>query len=195
MTEPKPVQPSLVTVPNLLTFSRLLFLPIVIVGIVTRHGYLAAVAMVLLWVTDLLDGRLARRMGQGSPFGKSLDSTIDFVLIYSLFIACYAAGRLATWQFAFLYLAMLGILSLQFAQSAIGGDLAATSLGKVTGALEYGYLLFLVALEVIPPSRFWAEANIVFFGLLALAIVLNSAECVLKVRSIVRATDAGSARG
>jgi len=180
-------QPALITAPNLLTFSRLVLLPVVIAGVVTRHGYLAVAAMVLLWITDLLDGRLARRLGQSSSFGKSLDSTIDFVLIYSLFIAFYAAGRLATWQFVFLYLAMLGILSLQFAQAADGGgELAATSLGKVTGALQYAYLLFLVALEVLPVSRFWSGAGMVLFVALALAILLNSAECAVRVWNIVR---------
>ena len=189
------MQTGLLTAANVLTFSRLILLPVVIVGVTTRHGYVAVAAMVVLWITDLLDGRLARRMGQASPFGKSLDSTIDFVLIYSLFITFYAAGRLATYQFAFLYLAMLGILSLQFAQGAVGGEIAATSLGKVTGALEYGYLLFLVALEVLPGNRFWSSASVVFFGVLALAIVLNSAECAVKVRSIVRASGRDSSSG
>jgi cardiolipin synthase len=188
MAEPNVVeQPELITAPNLLTFSRLILLPVVIVGVVTRHGYLAVAAMVLLWITDLLDGRLARRLGQSSSFGKSLDSTIDFVLIYCLFIAFYAAGRLATWQFAFLYLAMLGILSLQFAQAAGGGEMAATSLGKVTGALEYAYLLLLVALEVLPASQFWSGVSMVVFAVLALAIVVNSAECAMRVWRIVRA--------
>jgi len=195
VTETKTMQTGLLTAANVLTFSRLILLPVVIVGVTTRHGYVAVAAMVVLWITDLLDGRLARRMGQASPFGKSLDSTIDFVLIYSLFITFYAAGRLATYQFAFLYLAMLGILSLQFAQGAVGGEIAATSLGKVTGALEYGYLLFLVALEVLPGNRFWSSASVVFFGVLALAIVLNSAECAVKVRSIVRASGRDSSSG
>jgi CDP-diacylglycerol--glycerol-3-phosphate 3-phosphatidyltransferase len=193
MANTAPPRPALLTLANALTFSRLVLLPLVIAGVATRHGFLAAGAMLAIWITDLLDGRLARRMGQASAFGKSLDSTIDFVLIYSLFIAFYAAGRLATWQFAFLYLSMLAILLLQFAQAATGGELAATSLGKVTGSLQYLYLLFLVAREVLPGGRAMAIANLSLFGALAAAIVLNAAECAVRVRRIVRAAGAGTA--
>jgi phosphatidylglycerophosphate synthase len=173
---------------NLLTFSRLALLPVVIAGIVTGHGWLAVVAMVLVWVTDLLDGRLARRQGQPSAFGKTLDSTVDFVLIYSLFITFYAAGRLATYQFVILYLGVLTILALQFSQMGTGGEgLAATRLGKVTGALQYLYLLFLVAREALPPYLLLPTVNTVLFGALTAAIVLHGVECGLRARRLASA--------
>jgi phosphatidylglycerophosphate synthase len=177
--------PGLVSLPNLLTFSRLIFLPVVIAGIVTRHGAVAAVAMLLLWITDLLDGRIARRLRQASPFGKTLDSTVDFVLIYSLFIVFYAAGRLATYQFGILYLGLLTILLLQFSQMATGsGELAATALGKVTGGIQYLYILFLVAMEVLPASTALELAKTALFAVLAIVIVLNGAECALRARRL-----------
>lgn len=183
----------LLTVPGILTLSRLVLLPVVIAGIATDRGYLAAGAMALVWITDLLDGRIARRLGQASDFGRTLDSTVDFVLIYSLFITFYAAGRLATYQFAFLYLAMLTILLLQLSEMAAGsgGQAAATALGKLTGALEYVYLLFLVAREVVPPSGAVGALNYVLFAALAIAIVLHSAECLSRLRGRARET-AGS---
>jgi phosphatidylglycerophosphate synthase len=188
VTKEIPNRADLVTPANLLTFSRLLLLPVVMAGIVTHHGYLTVAAMTVLWTTDLLDGRLARWLGQAGAFGKTLDSTVDFVLIYSLFITFYAAGRLASYQFAVLYLAMLTILALQFAQMAGGsGGAASTALGKATGALEYGYLLFLVAREVMRPSPGLATTNTVFFAVLALAIVLNSALCIVSVSRSARA--------
>jgi len=140
--------PNVFTIANGLTFSRLVLLPFVIAGLVTDNGWLVVGAMFLAWFTDLLDGRVARNMGQGgTPFGKALDSTVDFAFIYCLFIAFYAAGRLATYQFAFLYLAMITILSLQLFLTGTGRDeeVATTRLGKPTGALQYAYLLFLAA--------------------------------------------------
>jgi len=187
------MQPSPVTAANLLTFSRLIILPVVIVGIAARHGYVAVVAMGVILITDLLDGRIARRLGQATSFGKSFDSTVDFVLIYALFIAFYAAGRLATWQFGFLYLAMLTIFLLQFALIAAGKgeEVASTALGKITGALEYGYLLFLVAREVLPASTAISIVNMVFFGVLACAIALNSVQCVVRIRGMLRPAEGG----
>ena len=174
---------SFATPANLLTFSRLIFLPVVIYGLVTDQHWVAIGAMFLAWLTDLLDGRIARLMKQGgSRFGKALDSTVDFALIYCLFIAFYASGRLAHWQFAVLYLAMLSILTLQFFLEGTGqeGEVATTRLGKPTGALQYAYLLILVVLE-IPGVREieWVETgNAIYFAVMAAAIVLNAAEIV-----------------
>ncbi len=178
----------MLTAANVLTFSRLLLLPVVIFGIVTGRGAVAAVAMLILWITDLLDGRLARRLGQASPFGKALDSTVDFVLIYSLFITLYAAGRLVTYQFAVLYLGMLTTLCLQFALSAAGrgGEVAGGPLAKLTGALEYAYLLFLVALEVLPSRPLLFPIGRAFFAVLGICIVLNSVHSVLRIPGVSR---------
>ena len=193
MDERKPIEAGLITPANVLTFSRLILLPVVIFGIATNRPYVAVGAMALAWLTDLLDGRIARLMGHGAPFGKALDSTVDFVLIYSLFIAFYAAGRLDTYQFAFLYLSMITILSLQLALTAAGrsDEVAATTLGKLTGALQYAYLLFLVALEVVPDNKIISAVNIVFFAALAAAIVLNSVQCIAKIRDVRRTAGDG----
>ena len=173
---------------NAFTFSRLLLLPIMIVGIVTGSGWLTVLGMLLVLLTDLLDGRIARRLGQSSSFGGTLDSTVDFVLIYSLFITFYAAGRLATYEFAFLYLAMLTILLVQLLSTATNAGQAtpSTILGKLTGALQYGFLLFLAVGEVLPESRLLAWGHTGFFLVLAAAILLNTVGCVRAVLRMVR---------
>jgi len=183
--------PNVFTIANGLTFSRLVLLPVVIVGIAIDNGWLAVVTMVLMWITDLLDGRIARLMRQAGPFGKALDSTVDFVLIYCLFIAFYAAGRLETYQFAFLYLAMISLLSLQFLLMSAGrsDELADTTVGKLTGALQYTYLLFLVALMVIPENDIISYVDMALFMLLAVAIVVNSGLCIARIRSIARGAE------
>ncbi len=186
--------PNVFTMANGLTFSRLVLLPFVIGGLVTDNGWLVVGAMFLAWFTDLLDGRVARKMGQGgTPFGKALDSTVDFAFIYCLFIAFYAAGRLATYQFAFLYLAMITILSLQLFLTGTGRDeeVATTRLGKPTGALQYAYLLFLAALEVLPENDIIATVHTVYFVVLAVAIVANSVECIITMRNIARTMENG----
>ena len=184
MEESKGKVQGVLTVPNMLTLSRLVLLPVVIAGVATDRGALAAGAMVAIVLSDLADGRVARRLGQASSAGSTLDSTVDFVLIYALFIAFYAAGRITTIQFAVLYLAMLTILGVQLLLGGtMGGEvLARTRLGKPTGALQYLYLVLLVAGEVGRESRLLAIVSNVVFAVLAIAIVLNTIECVARLR-------------
>jgi phosphatidylglycerophosphate synthase len=176
-----------ITVGNALTVSRLILLPVIIVGIGVHVGYLVVAAMAAVVITDLLDGRISRRLGQASEFGRNLDSTIDFVLIYSLFIAFFAAGRLAIYQFAIIYLAMVMNLLLQL--GTMGSDqsqgVLRTRSGKLTGALEYGYILFLVVREVLPRTDTVATINLVFFIVLAAAIAINTGGCVIRMRRLV----------
>lgn len=184
----KTVLDGLVTPANLLTFSRLIFLPVIIYGVVTDQPWVAVGAMFLAWVTDLLDGRVARLMGQRSGFGKSLDSTVDFVLIYGVFIGFYAAGRLEHYQFAILYLAMVMILTLQFFLQGSGreGEVATTRLGKPTGALQYAYLLILVVLEIpgIEDIAWVSTAHDIYFTIMAIAIIIGAVEILIMLRQM-----------
>ena len=165
---------------------RLILLPVIVAGIVLDIGYLAVAGMAAALVTDLLDGRISRRMGQASQFGATLDSTVDFVLIYSLFIALYAAGRLVTYQFVIIYISMLTNLMLQIGSMGSGKaeGVVRTKTGKLTGALQYTYLLFLVACEVLPGTQTVAVINTALFSLLAVSIIVSSTESVIRLRKI-----------
>ncbi len=195
MAELKSETAHVFTLANAFTYARLVLLPFVIGGLVTRHGWLAVICMFVIWVTDLVDGRLARRAGQTGEFGKTLDSTVDFTLIYSLFIALYAAGRVTTSQFVFLYLAMLAILSLQMVGAARGGgaEVVGTTLGKLTGALQYAYLLFLVALEVLPYPHWLYVLHVIYFAVLAVTTVLFAAECGVRIMDMAKETTGSTA--
>jgi CDP-diacylglycerol---glycerol-3-phosphate 3-phosphatidyltransferase len=174
---------------NLLTTSRLVLLPVIIAGVVENLGWLALGGMVAAWITDLLDGRLARRLGQAGPFGKTLDSPIDFVLIYSLFMTFYASGRLETWQFLILYLGMFATLLLQLSTSQ-AGEVVSTKLSKVAGALEYTFLIFLVVAEVLEPTPLLAQIKLAFFLVLAAGVVGSVGENLWRVRRAERETAA-----
>lgn len=74
------------TLPNLLTFGRLVALPFLIVAIVEgRHGSALAIFLAAA-ITDILDGFLARRFGMASPLGAYLDPIADKLFLISTFI-------------------------------------------------------------------------------------------------------------
>lgn len=65
------------TIPNLLSFSRLLFLPLLVYLAVTEQRTAFTVAYLLVGSTDFFDGLAARRLNQRTAFGKTLDSIVD----------------------------------------------------------------------------------------------------------------------
>ncbi len=86
--------------PNLLTVSRLLFLPFIILFLSWRSprgDVLAILFMFLCGLTDFFDGYLARHMDQRSHLGRMLDPLIDKISVGSAMLALAAYKELPYW--------------------------------------------------------------------------------------------------
>ena len=91
----------MMNLPNILTLSRLIISPILMVLLLVDHPYfrLGALALLILAsLTDLLDGYLARRNGQQSDFGKFMDPVADKFLIALALISFVALKAVSTWM-------------------------------------------------------------------------------------------------
>jgi cardiolipin synthase (CMP-forming) len=86
------------TVPNLLSFIRILFIPVFVVLIV-HHGTEAAGLLLLgaVVATDWVDGFVARRTGQVSNIGKLLDPVADRLAITAALIAMVVRHAFPLW--------------------------------------------------------------------------------------------------
>lgn len=78
------------TVANQLTVLRLLLAPVVVICVVYGRFGLALAALLLAGLTDVLDGALARRLGENSGLGALLDPLADKVLIVSAVVTLAA---------------------------------------------------------------------------------------------------------
>jgi len=86
------------TVPNLITFIRLMMVPIaffVLIG--GKHNILACVLFAVAGASDFLDGQIARRTNQVSELGKLIDPFVDRFLIAAGLIGLYIVGRVPLW--------------------------------------------------------------------------------------------------
>jgi len=64
-------------IPNQVTFSRLLFIPLLIFLACTHQLVLLTVLYIIQWQFDSLDGYLARKLGQTSRMGAFYDAVVD----------------------------------------------------------------------------------------------------------------------
>ncbi len=85
------------TIPNILSFLRILSLPFLFY--LMRDGYPAAALCVLIgsWLTDLLDGLIARTFNQVSRLGSYLDPVADKIVTASMFIFLTLFDRVPLW--------------------------------------------------------------------------------------------------
>lgn len=71
-------------IPNLLTLARIVFIPLLVVLVYLPFSWnmpVAAGLFALASVTDWLDGYLARRWNQSTPFGAFLDPVADKLMV------------------------------------------------------------------------------------------------------------------
>lgn len=88
----------MLTIPNALTFLRILLVACFAALLLGRRERVAA-ALVLgaVGLTDFLDGYLARKMGQVSKLGKVLDPVADRVALGTALVATMAYGAVPIW--------------------------------------------------------------------------------------------------
>lgn len=130
----------ILTVPNLVSFVRLLAIPYfwwVLLG--EERVALAAGLIFLIGGTDWVDGYLARRLNQVSEVGKVLDPLADRLMIASALIGGLIAGVVPAvigWPLLIRELLVAG--SVIFLMVRGLGALPVRPLGKVSTFLLYG---------------------------------------------------------
>ena len=85
------------TVPNLLTYGRILAVPIIAALLLVPDPtarWIAAVLFIVAALTDYLDGYLARTLNQVSALGRMLDPIADKLVVAALLIALSADGTI-----------------------------------------------------------------------------------------------------
>lgn len=85
------------TLPNILTLSRILIIPVVLVLTYSGKNHLSLIAAFLFLVacaTDFLDGYIARMWEQTSSFGRFLDPIADKLLVASTLLVLVGLDRI-----------------------------------------------------------------------------------------------------
>ena len=100
------------TLPTVLSVSRLLLTGVVMACLQGRGGVAKAAALLvflLASVTDWLDGYLARRWRQTSPLGALLDPLADKVLVLGTFTSLMMIGVVPAWMLAVIALREIAV--------------------------------------------------------------------------------------
>jgi CDP-diacylglycerol--glycerol-3-phosphate 3-phosphatidyltransferase len=155
---------SFMTIPNWITFSRLLGLPFILYGLnnPTEQARWICLAIFLVAAgTDWLDGYLARKLNQVTELGKFLDPLVDKFLVLAPLLALIQLGQVPAWG-VFLILAR----ELAIAGWRVNPKLTGSS--SISGANIWGKLktvsqIAAIALLIAPTPDTWKLASLVLF--------------------------------
>ncbi len=166
---------TLTSLPNLLTLMRIVLIP-VFIGVfylpVPGAHIIAAVIFALACFTDWLDGYLARKLKQISPFGAFLDPVADKLLVSSTLLLL-----VGTHEVPYMVLPAIVIVGREIVISALRewmaevgsrASVAVGYIGKIKTAMQMGSLILLLAFH--PATSIW---GVIGFILLYLAAILT----------------------
>lgn len=172
------------TIPNLISYVRILLVPVF--AILFRQGYLgwALVAIVVSGLTDFVDGKIARKFNQVSDLGKLLDPLADkitqitlAILLFLEFNEC-SDNLMKTFSWVFLVFLVKeaifvigGVIMLSFGMVPSAAEIY----GKVSTFFFYGVMvvLFLFGPEVGVFSRNFTLPSVACVVLIVISVILT----------------------
>lgn len=98
------------TLPNVLSFIRLLMIPVFLVLLFNDLNLAATLLFAIAASTDWVDGQVARRTNQVSRLGQILDPAVDRLLMISGVAGLFFIGRLPLWIILFVLIRDLLLL-------------------------------------------------------------------------------------
>lgn len=154
------------SVPNLVSLSRMLLIPFLVVLIVQNRWGSAALLAALLGISDFIDGWIARRFNQVTKLGSLLDPLIDRVFVISVLLAMVISNVISIWILVGIIGRDITVLLVNFFRGA-NLDVTVVYLGKLgTWILFVAFAMIFAArtLEIDQLSLF-ASAGI-YWGLI-----------------------------
>ena len=155
-------------IPNWITFSRLLGVPIILYTLNTptnQNLWICLIIFLIASATDFLDGCLARKLNQVTDLGKFLDPLVDKLLILAPLLALIELGKVPAWGVFLILGRELTIAGWRVNQSKISG-------ANIWGKLKTISQIIAVALLITPLPKILATIGIVMFWVsVALTII------------------------
>lgn len=134
--------------PNKLTVLRVIMIPFFLIALmvdaVPGGKWIAVTIFCVASITDLLDGKIARKYNLVTNFGKFMDPIADKLLVCSALIALIERERIAAWVVIIIIGRELIISGLRLVASDSGVVIAADWWGKVKTTVQMIMIIVLI---------------------------------------------------
>lgn len=162
--------------PNKLTVLRVLMVPFFVLFMLTDLGgaankWIALAIFVVASLTDLLDGKIARKYNLVTNFGKFMDPLADKLLVCSAMICLIEKGSLEAWIVIVIIAREFIISGFRLVASDNGIVIAASYWGKFKTVFQMAMVIVLImdlggAFDVIGQALIWISLALTIISLI-----------------------------
>ena len=161
--------------PNKLTVLRVILIPFFVVSLMIENGanqtfrYVAAAIFIIASLTDMLDGKIARKYNLVTNFGKFMDPLADKLLVCSALICLIQLGQLPAWMVIIIVSREFIISGFRLVAAEQGIVIAASYWGKFKTTFQMIAVVLMIlnfeALSVVTMICTWAALILTIISL------------------------------
>jgi len=135
--------------PNKITIFRVILIPVFLVFLMVPGipfgKWIALGVFILASLSDMVDGKMARKYNLVTDFGKFMDPLADKLLVSSAMIALVEMGRIPAWVVIVIIAREFAISGFRLVAADQGIVIAAGWWGKIKTTVQMIMVIFLVA--------------------------------------------------
>lgn len=190
--------------PNKLTMLRIILTPVFLAVLYWGFpgaDYVALAIFIVASITDLLDGKIARKYNLVTDFGKFADPLADKILVVAALLWFVEGGRMPAWMLMIVVTREFAVSGLRMIASDNGRVIAAGWSGKVKTAstmvcivvmlalgpqIEAAWMQMLYSSQFSPPRPPILWVDTVCIWVITLTTLYSGVEYFVKNRDVIR---------
>lgn len=135
--------------PNKLTIARVIAVPFFILLYLKGFFAVALIVFIAASLTDMLDGKIARKYNLVTNFGKIMDPLADKILVYSAFCLMIGDSTIPSWMLIIILAREFTIAGMRTVAASEGIVIAAAMSGKIKTVLQMFAVIFLILMQAV----------------------------------------------
>ncbi len=181
--------------PNKLTVSRVILVPVMIFFMLTDvvpHSFLfALIVFAAASLTDMFDGRIARKRGLVTDFGKLMDPLADKILVSAALICFIRLNVVSCIVVVIVIFREFLVTSFRLIAVEKGKVIAADIWGKAKTVFQIFVIIWALAglelnyIGVIPAAFPWQTVTDVLMWIMAALTVISGANYIISNRKLI----------
>lgn len=171
--------------PNKITMVRVILIPVFLVFCYLPFSgsrYIALACFIIASFTDLIDGKIARKRGLITDFGKFMDPLADKCLVTAAMLVLVEWGQMPAWVLAVVIAREFAVSGLRMMAASEGKVIAAAWSGKIKTAST----MLCIIVMFLPVPDF---VNIVCWLIILITTVWSGIEYFVKNKNAIDWSD------
>lgn len=159
--------------PNKLTIGRVIAVPIFVILYILGYYGFAFIIFIAASITDMLDGKIARKYNLVTNFGKIMDPLADKVLVYSAFCLMVENGLVPGYMFIIILAREFAVAGMRTVAASEGIVVAAGMSGKIKTVLQMIAVPLLLLITVFPDGTLGTIIYYSAYGFLWASLIMT----------------------